>query len=61
MWFTLYFSRILLFYAVQLKSRIYFLPVFDMKKKKKRSHCAFQLWTFRKVVYFRESDWQGDK
>ena len=36
MWFTLYFSRILLSYAVQVKSRIYFLPVFDMTKKKKK-------------------------
>lgn len=35
----LYFSRILLSYAVLLKSRKYFLPVLDMmKKKKKKGH-----------------------
>lgn len=61
MWFTLYFSRILLFYAVQLKSRIYFLPVFDMTKKKKGHIVLSSCGLFRKVIYFRESDWQGEK
>ena len=53
MWFTLYFSRILLFYAVQLKSRIYFLPVFDMtKKKKKKVTLCFPAVDFQKSNLF---------
>ena len=52
MWFTLYFSRILLFYAVQLKSRIYFLPVFDMTKKKKKVTLCFPAVDFQKSNLF---------
>ena len=52
MWFTLYFSRILLSYAVQVKSRIYFLPVFDMTKKKKKVTLWFPAVDFQKSNLF---------
>lgn len=51
----LYFSRILLSYAVLLKSRIYFLPVLDMTGK--RSRGDFQLCTLRKAPGSHGSDW----
>lgn len=47
----LYFSRIILSYAVLLKSRIYFLPVLDMKGKKVTDG-DFQLWNLGRQHVF---------
>lgn len=54
----LYFSRIILSYAVLLKSRIYFLPVLDVKGKK-AAHGDLQPWNLSQVTSHPDSS--GDR